>query len=71
MDERLLTHMGMFTELREYRKIGTVDECRTAMDRAKPKHPKLAETVYQCPTCGKEVHYDYCESCGQALKWVN
>ena len=58
-------------ELQQYLQIGTVDECRAARERVKPKHPKLVEPVYKCPTCGSEVHYDYCQSCGQALKWVN
>lgn len=43
--------------LSEYREIGTVEECREAMEKQKPK--KCAEdscpdhTHYKCPSCGK------------------
>lgn len=63
---------------KEYQKIGTLDECRTAMEKAKPKKPaEDKDKYYICPNCGRHVFYNeffnsdvlYCEICGQALKW--
>lgn len=47
----------MLDELLQYREIGTVEECREAMEKQKPK--KCVEdsypdrTYYKCPSCGK------------------
>ena len=65
-----------------YRAIGTVEECRTAVERMKPKKPIIKNWCPAiCPTCKCELseslgdgyykHYEgmkYCE-CGQALDW--
>lgn len=71
-------------ELQEYREIGTVEECREAIEKQKPKTPDYegngyadGEIVYDiwiCPNCGTEyeVDYDkykYCPECGQAIDW--
>lgn len=69
-------------EIRQYRKIGTVEECRKAVGKQKPK--KCVEdscpdhTHYKCPSCGKiqKTKYgdstfgcilNHCSNCGQAL----
>ena len=69
-------------ELRKYRKIGTVEECREAVEKQKPKTPDYEGDGYAdgymvydtwiCPNCGAkyEVDYDdykYCPECGQAI----
>ena len=70
-------------ELRKYRKIGTVEECRKAVEKQKPK--KIIIEPYcptECPTCGHELstslgdgYYKYptflkrCPNCGQAIQW--
>ena len=70
-------------ELRKYRKIGTVEECREAVEKQKPK--KIIIEPYcptECPTCGHELsislgdgYYKYptflkrCPNCGQAIQW--
>lgn len=75
MDERLFGHMAMFTELQEYRKIGTVDECRKAMEREMPKKVKYnRQSLPFCMNCGITLsnysgEENYCENCGQAIKW--
>ena len=69
-------------EVQRYREIGTVEECREAVDKQKPK--KCVNdfcpdhTHYKCPSCGKiqKTKYgdsefgcilNYCSNCGQAL----
>lgn len=69
-------------ELLKYRAIGTVEECREAVEKQKPKKPDYegdgyadGHIVYDtwiCPCCGKcyEVDYDnysHCPECGQAI----
>lgn len=61
----------------EYRKIGTVEECRAAMEK---QRKKLVKNQYgtsyiwkagYCPVCGCGVtaRWDYCQCCGQKLNW--
>lgn len=65
-----------------YKKIGSVEECREAVEKQKPKKPDYEGDGYAdgymvydtwiCPNCGKEyeVDYDdykYCPNCGQAI----
>ena len=69
-------------EIQQYREIGTVEECREAVEKQKPK--KCVEescpdhTHYKCPSCGKiqKTKYgdsefgcilNYCSNCGQAI----
>ena len=69
-------------ELDAYKEIGTVEECREAVEKQKPKVPDYEGDGYAdgymvydtwiCPNCGKkyEVDYDdykYCPECGQAI----
>ena len=72
-------------DIQKYRTIGTVDECRTAMERQIPKKPmyegdgyddcgKLIYDTWICPNCGKRYEVDYddydsCPNCGQRLDW--
>ena len=68
--------------LSEYRKNGTVEEFREAVEKQKPKMPDYEgdgyadeEMVYDtwiCPNCGKKYEVDYddykhCPNCGQAI----
>mgnify|MGYP002797420728 CR=1 FL=1 len=69
-------------EIQQYREIGTVEECREAVEKQKAK--KCVEescpdhTHYKCPSCGKiqKTKYgdsefgcilNYCSNCGQAI----
>ena len=60
-------------EIHQYREIGTVEECREAREKQKPK--KIIRIVgrypYKCPTCnGKlEIGYRHCIICGQLLRY--
>lgn len=59
-----------------YHKIGTVEECREAKERQKPKkykkiHPCKSVTYYQCLCCNGLLHINenFCGECGQAILW--
>ena len=42
-------------EVQQYRKIGTVEECREAVEKQKPKKPEVTDRdfdYYKCPVCG-------------------
>lgn len=80
--EQILEMDGMYKELsREvmaYRKIGTVEECRVAVERQKAKKPVKDEYCHECcPSCGWIVckgeyggrYLPHCENCGQAIDW--
>lgn len=61
----------------EYEGIGTVEECRAAVEKQirKPaKNPYGTSYIWKagyCPVCGCGVtaRWDYCQCCGQKLKW--
>ena len=70
--------------INDYESIGTVEECRKAMEKQKPKAPDYegdgyadGHIVYDtwiCPNCEEryEVDYEYyehCPKCGQAISW--
>ena len=70
-------------ELRQYRQIGTVDECKTAREKQIAKTPdyegdgyydgKLVYDTWICPSCGEHYEvgyhdYDYCPKCGQRIQ---
>ena len=69
-------------EIKQYREIGTVEECRKAVEKQKPKTPNYEGDGYEdgymvydtwiCPNCGEHYEvdyddYDYCPKCGQAI----
>lgn len=71
-------------EIEEYRAIGTVEECRAAVEKQRAKKPmniRLLETsgihCGVCPICKNPVyadlrnlnHREYCGHCGQAIDW--
>lgn len=68
-------------EVKQYRAIGTVEECRAAMERQNPRaaiteKEDTGTTKYICPTCGMYMGWStgtfparYCWKCGQKLDW--
>lgn len=72
-------------ELEQYREIGTVEECREAVERQKPKKIIIRDwNPTKCPTCGHELstslgdgYYKHptflerCPKCGQTIQWEN
>ena len=67
----------------DYEAIGTVEECREAMEKQKAKKPRLnykpkffGRTTYTCPRCGnccleefanERQNNRYCWDCGQKI----
>ena len=83
-EEKANTILTMIEELQQYRAIGTVEECRAAVEKQTARRPDyegdgyadghLVYDTWICPCCGKhyEVDYDnynYCPDCGQKLDW--
>ena len=66
-------------EVQQYREIGTVEECREAVEKQKPKRPIKDKWKHDCcPSCGWFVSEEtgwgdrynpHCENCGQAIQW--
>lgn len=69
------------SELDAYKEIGTVEECREAVEKQKPKKPVKDKYHHNCcPNCGwivsgeggyGEEFCPHCENCGQAIQWDN
>lgn len=70
-------------ENEKYHKIGTVEECRIAMEKQTAKIADLSGDgyadghmvydTYECPNCGEHYEldydeYEYCPNCGQHMK---
>ena len=74
-----------FEELRQYRAIGTPDECLAAVEKQKAKKPesidykkyidsvknaKFLRGAYWCPNCNHVIRSGaYCDDCGQKIDW--
>lgn len=64
-------------EIQQYREIGTVEECRGAVEKQKPKKPLLKSKkkkitignyIYvTCPSCGETIFHASCSSHGTKL----
>lgn len=75
------TAISALQEIRRYREIGTVEECREAVEKQKAKNPVKDKYHHNCcPNCGwivsgeggyGEEFCPHCENCGQAIRWVN
>ena len=59
-------------DVQQYRAIGTVEECREAVDKMKPKKTAIeAIKLHICPVCGFGGIYDYCGNCGQRVQMLS
>lgn len=67
-------------EVQKYRAIGTVEECKIAVEKMKPKEPIFYISGFRCPVCGEgrvqewredgvTDDYSHCPDCGQKLDW--
>lgn len=71
-------------EVQQYRQIGTVEECREAVEKQTAKKPdyegdgysdgQLVYDTWICPCCGQHYEVDcdryyYCQNCGQHIDW--
>ena len=83
IDEAFNVAITALKEIQQYRKIGTVEECREAVEKQKVKYIKIeAYCPAYCPTCRFELseslgdgYYKYfenlsrCPKCGQKICW--
>lgn len=71
--EALGIAISALEEIQQYRAIGTVEECREAVEKQEAIEViRIAGRYpYKCPTCnGKlEIGYKHCIRCGQLLKY--
>lgn len=77
-EEALRTAIEALKEAQQYREIGTVEECREAVEKQKPKKPETIERdfdYYKCPVCGEYIwatdninSHKYCLNCGQKIE---
>ena len=64
--------INIIEEWEKYHAIGTVEECREAVDKMKPKKTAIeAIKVHICPVCGFGGIYDYCGNCGQRVQMLS
>ena len=61
-------------EVKQYRAIGTPEECREAMEKKVEKKVLYNRTskIYFCPICERKCNYMhslYCSGCGQKFDW--
>lgn len=64
-------------EIQQYRAIGTVEQCREAMENQRGKKPIFYKDTNRadCPICGNAVRGidkpfgDWCSHCGCKLDW--
>lgn len=71
--------LNALEEIQQYRAIGTVEECREAMEKQKPRNIRISHIGDAergkafCPNCGLDIHgkwkLTYCFLCGQKLDW--
>ena len=62
------------SDWRQYRKTGTLEECRTAREKQIAKKPDFTEDkeFALCPCCNGKGLFDkqkYCDNCGQKIVW--
>lgn len=77
--ETLEAIIGLITRLKQHQNIGSVEECREAMEKQKPKPCEFygdeQDGKLLCPNCGedlwdlKECGFNNCPYCGQAIDW--
>lgn len=81
--QALTTAVSALKEIQQYRAIGTVEECREAVEKQKAKKPRLnykpkffGRATYTCPRCGnycleefanERQNNRYCWDCGQKI----
>ena len=70
-------------EVQQYRAIGTIEECRAAVEKQKAKKPIIeyeqthdcvTEIEYKCPVCGTNYIElapcgEWCRYCGTKFDW--
>ena len=78
-EEKANTILTMIEELKQYRAIGTVEDCSVAVEKQmakKPINPDDEYGTFQCPNCNGLIFtvdrfetHKHCLLCGQKLDW--
>ena len=72
-DNALAEAIKALEEIQKYREIGTVTECREAMEKYRPKKCAIEScpdhTHYKCPTC-MAVHMTVYKPNGPKIGWI-
>lgn len=66
-EEKTDTILAMVEELKQYRAIGTLEECRSAMEKQTAISREIIEGKYFCPKCHNLAPYPMYCGCGQKL----
>ena len=72
MREFTLNCKKALEEVQQYSQIGTVEECREAVEKQKEKKPLIYQRRKYCIVCGEDVgRYfgNFCRHCGQHIDW--
>lgn len=70
--KKLCRQVLLLEEVKQYRAIGTLEECRAAVEKQTAKRPRIMGNAMICPSCPRCFKSDNsacCQSCGQKLKW--
>lgn len=70
--EDLKMAINALKEIKQYRAIGTPEECRAAVGKQTAKRPRIMGNAMICPSCPRCFKSDnsaYCPSCGQMIDW--
>ena len=70
---------NIFEEIQQYRAIGTIEECRAAVEKTKPKKAIVKKGIPYCPCCEAialtetgdsflDYEVNHCDNCGQAIQ---
>lgn len=69
----LIYSIKALEDVQEYRKLGTVEEVREAVEKTKEKKlVEWANGTLHCPNCDKDnscLGFNVCIECGQKLDW--
>lgn len=65
------------SQLKQYEEIGTLEQCREALNKQAEKivrdqqKTKYIWAAGYCPVCGTGItsRWNYCQNCGQKVKW--
>ena len=67
LDQAILIAAQALEEIQQYRKIGTVEECRKAVEKQKPEKPEIYTDTIQTISSSFNRDVYLCSRCGQFI----
>ena len=74
--EALKVAANALEEIQRYREIGTVAQCRYAVEKQNKKEPIRIDpcktfSYFKCPSCNRflNINKEFCVECGQHIDW--